>query len=148
MLRFIHQVEIADCLLKFLLTNEGRANTDNYNQHLEDLGYKWVDVSFIRDTLISDGVLEYLGDQQYFIGLTGNGWKAAEAGLSQYELRIEQKHSNDGGDVNIGLGTVISSEDGDITIRAGDGGNVVITERAHVPKDSNALRKGIIVVRC
>ncbi len=52
------QTQIANSLLKYLADNDGDANTDQYS----DLNnFNPIDISSVRDSLISFGLVEYRG---------------------------------------------------------------------------------------
>jgi hypothetical protein len=85
------QIEIADYLLKYLESNGGKSSLDDYTSKLYKQGFDHMDRSYVPDFLREHlGLIEYWGDEQYWITLTPNGFKASKIGLKKYLEQIEK----------------------------------------------------------
>jgi hypothetical protein len=79
------QIAIAELLLKKLVENDGHLNTDQQDAIMtRENDYKWFEYTLVKDNLISDGIIERWGNDDYRIKLTKKGWKVAEKGYENY----------------------------------------------------------------
>lgn len=79
------QIEIADLLLNNLASNEGQLNTDQLSYiFTKEKNYTWTEISFVRDCLIDESLINWYGDKNYRIKLNSDGWKAKDSGYKQF----------------------------------------------------------------
>lgn len=85
------QIEIADALLKHLIEFNGKSSLDEYPEYLRKRGFNWLDYNIVIQLLIKQlELIDYAGNDDYFINLTLEGNKAANIGMKKYlELREE-----------------------------------------------------------
>ena len=90
------QIQIADSLLKHLESRDGKSSKDDYPGKMQKLGFDYPDVAYICDILINQlELLDYWGDDKYWITLTPDGYKAAKLGLKKYFEILEQEKQLD-----------------------------------------------------
>jgi hypothetical protein len=94
----LRQIEIGNRLLEYLGIT-GQDNTDNYYHHLtgvcgfnslEDIGQ----IGMVKEHLKRFGLIESIGNGEYFWALTKEGTKASKVGLSNWLTRDENTTTN------------------------------------------------------
>ncbi|MGA3012437.1 MAG: hypothetical protein ABSD71_00235 [Bacteroidales bacterium] len=85
------QREIADYLLKYIEKKGGKSSLDDYPSEMNNKGYEEFEWSYIKEFLREQvGLLYYLGNSEYTIALTPEGYNAAKVGIVKYFQSIEE----------------------------------------------------------
>jgi hypothetical protein len=89
----LEQRELADRFLIELAKNGGQLSVNQVVDllNIRNTGQSMMEYSIVRENLISEGLIEWWGEQKYRIKLTKIGWEASSVGLIEYRYNQEQK---------------------------------------------------------
>jgi hypothetical protein len=78
------QIQIADNLLKYLVSRGGQCNKDTYAPYLKELGFTIQEYTSVIRYLLDLDLIKEIGNEGYWIRIKVKGYEAAELGLIKY----------------------------------------------------------------
>lgn len=89
------QIEIADFLLRYLESVDGKSSIDSYPRVMEKQGFDYMEVAFTIEYLIKyTGLIDQWRGGNW-IALTPDGFKASKTGIKRYLIDVENNKKLD-----------------------------------------------------